>query len=408
MVFAGFLALTILDSAQKGFELLFLSGAGTGAIYLLRWFWWRINAMTEIVAMIVATLAAVWLVFGPGDDGALRWFISSGSVSEKVHRIEDPALLSFIEAAKTEGGKTLESLDQQVVEAAAAWKAANKKDEAARIVAHRAYATTYTRQTEVKNSLSVGALTEAFVRIKAPDAILKVDPAPANPDAPAPDPEDLAAAAETASIIDSITQAAAETSAVKAVTAAPAWPTSLEKFKMGFREKLLGTINSTLESRDKPSKGLYAANIGFGGIVKDGIVYIHHPEVSGLTFSVKLMFMVILVTLSWIIGTLLSKPVAKETLYAFYRQCHPGGPGWAKVLRNAKDEGVDLNGSEDVDWQMPLKLLCVFIGTVMIYSCLFSIGNFVYGNTVAAWVLAAVAVGSCFALFAMLNKIRTD
>lgn len=48
-------------------------------------------------------------------------------------------------------------------------------------------------------------------------------------------------------------------------------------------------------------------------------------------------------------------------LYSFYRQCHPGGPGWAKVLLNAREEGVDLNGAESIDWQMPLKLLCVFI-----------------------------------------------
>jgi hypothetical protein len=56
-----------------------------------------------------------------------------------------------------------------------------------------------------------------------------------------------------------------------------------------------------------------------------------------------------------------AKPVSKEVLYSFYRQCHPGGPGWAKVLLNAREEGVDLNGAEGIDWQMPLKLLCVFI-----------------------------------------------
>lgn len=61
MIFAGTLSLTILDNATDAFNILLLSGAGSGAIYLFRWFWWRINAMTEIVAMIAATIMAVIL-----------------------------------------------------------------------------------------------------------------------------------------------------------------------------------------------------------------------------------------------------------------------------------------------------------------------------------------------------------
>ncbi|MEP6916206.1 MAG: sodium:solute symporter family protein [Acidobacteriota bacterium] len=41
-----------LVSAQEAFEVLISIGAGTGLLYLLRWFWWRINAWTEVVAMI--------------------------------------------------------------------------------------------------------------------------------------------------------------------------------------------------------------------------------------------------------------------------------------------------------------------------------------------------------------------
>ena len=41
----------LLQSAQEAFEVLISIGAGTGLLYLLRWFWWRINAWCEIVAM---------------------------------------------------------------------------------------------------------------------------------------------------------------------------------------------------------------------------------------------------------------------------------------------------------------------------------------------------------------------
>ncbi|MBL7977048.1 MAG: Na+:solute symporter [Bacteroidetes Order II. Incertae sedis bacterium] len=62
MVLSCTLAL-FLENALQAFDLILLIGAGTGLIYLLRWFWWRINAMTEIVAMIVSFIVALLLKF---------------------------------------------------------------------------------------------------------------------------------------------------------------------------------------------------------------------------------------------------------------------------------------------------------------------------------------------------------
>ena len=50
-----------LDNAQQTFHLIVSIGAGTGLVYLLRWFWWRINAWTEVSAM--ASSFAVSLAF---------------------------------------------------------------------------------------------------------------------------------------------------------------------------------------------------------------------------------------------------------------------------------------------------------------------------------------------------------
>jgi len=47
---AALLSLT-LESAQDAFEVLISIGAGTGLLYLLRWYWWRLNAWCEVVAM---------------------------------------------------------------------------------------------------------------------------------------------------------------------------------------------------------------------------------------------------------------------------------------------------------------------------------------------------------------------
>ncbi len=52
----------VLSSAQEAFEILISIGAGTGLLYLLRWFWWRINAWCEVVAMISSFAISVVFV----------------------------------------------------------------------------------------------------------------------------------------------------------------------------------------------------------------------------------------------------------------------------------------------------------------------------------------------------------
>jgi len=59
----------MLTSAGQAFTLMLMIGAGTGLIYILRWFWWRINAYTEIVAMVSSIFIAGYFNFG---DSALE------------------------------------------------------------------------------------------------------------------------------------------------------------------------------------------------------------------------------------------------------------------------------------------------------------------------------------------------
>ncbi len=59
MVFAGLLAL-VLDEARDGFNLLLSIGAGTGLLFILRWFWSRINPYSEIAAMAISFLIAAF------------------------------------------------------------------------------------------------------------------------------------------------------------------------------------------------------------------------------------------------------------------------------------------------------------------------------------------------------------
>jgi len=53
-----------LESAMQAFNILLTIGAGTGLLFLLRWFWWRINAYCELVAMAVSFAVALYFEFG--------------------------------------------------------------------------------------------------------------------------------------------------------------------------------------------------------------------------------------------------------------------------------------------------------------------------------------------------------
>jgi len=73
MIFAGIAAYQ-MESIKGAWELLLAIGAGTGLVYILRWYWWRINAWSEVAAMTCSFVVAMVLMktrFGAA--GELNW-----------------------------------------------------------------------------------------------------------------------------------------------------------------------------------------------------------------------------------------------------------------------------------------------------------------------------------------------
>jgi hypothetical protein len=62
MVLAGFVSL-FLETASQAFMIILQIGAGTGLVFLLRWYWWRVNAWSEISAMIISFGVALYFAF---------------------------------------------------------------------------------------------------------------------------------------------------------------------------------------------------------------------------------------------------------------------------------------------------------------------------------------------------------
>lgn len=130
---------------------------------------------------------------------------------------------------------------------------------------------------------------------------------------------------------------------------------------------------------------------------------------SSTVFPIKLLIAVVATTIMWIATTFITKPESTETLRSFYRLTHPGGPGWKKVVDEAIEDNdpVDL-ADRGVAWEMPIQILLVFIGIIVIYSSLFSIGSFVYLKPLQGFILLGVALIGTFFLFKSFNKLRAN
>ena len=50
-----------LDTVRQAWELILEAGAGIGLVLILQWYWWRVNAWSEIAAMVAPVIGVIWL-----------------------------------------------------------------------------------------------------------------------------------------------------------------------------------------------------------------------------------------------------------------------------------------------------------------------------------------------------------
>ena len=90
----------------------------------------------------------------------------------------------------------------------------------------------------------------------------------------------------------------------------------------------------------------------------------------------------------------------------FYKKIQPGGPGWKKVIDEAKAENIEIKDNNE-GWSVPSGIIAMLLGCVLIYSCLFATGYWIYGETTLAITLTSSAVISGYLLIKIWSKIRT-
>jgi len=119
-------------------------------------------------------------------------------------------------------------------------------------------------------------------------------------------------------------------------------------------------------------------------------------------------FVVVLTTLIWIVATYITQPERKEVLQKFYKKIQPGGPGWKKIVDDAQREGIEIVNAGNRVWSVPSGLYAMLLGCVLIYSCMFATGYFIYGKYTLAMVLTAIALIATLLLIRTWRNIRSD
>jgi SSS family solute:Na+ symporter len=114
---------------------------------------------------------------------------------------------------------------------------------------------------------------------------------------------------------------------------------------------------------------------------------------NGVHFSthVALMATVAVTTVCWVVTAYLGPQTDHDVLVDFYLKTRPAGPGWAPIRR---DPRVIASREQAAIENIPLALLGWVAGCSLVWSALFTIGNFLYGRTATATVLLVVSVVS--------------
>ena len=128
-------------------------------------------------------------------------------------------------------------------------------------------------------------------------------------------------------------------------------------------------------------------------------------RIDKVVFPVRLLTSLVVVSICWLLATLFGKPEDVEVLKRFYKRTVPGGPGWKKIRTLLALEDHNFNDQETY-WEMPKKILLVFLGCICIYTCLFSIGGFVYGDHLRGIILMMVSSISAVFLFRIFGKLK--
>ncbi len=116
------------------------------------------------------------------------------------------------------------------------------------------------------------------------------------------------------------------------------------------------------------------------------------------------MLTVAATTVCWLLVAYLGPATDRAKLLAFYRQVRPFGPGWRAIRAEVGPAAAPATAGDN----LPLAWIGWVSGCIVIWSSLFTVGNFLYGRMLAAGILLAVFAASAAVLIAVINRLWTN
>jgi len=128
---------------------------------------------------------------------------------------------------------------------------------------------------------------------------------------------------------------------------------------------------------------------------KNGIILGTHRE---------LLLTVAVTTVCWVITAFVGPQTERAKLISFYHKVHPFGPGWTRIRQEAGIPAAEAAQFAQQD-NIPLAMLGWVAGVSVIWSSLFTVGNFLYGRTGYAVGLGVVFVVSGSVLIGVVKRL---
>ncbi len=135
------------------------------------------------------------------------------------------------------------------------------------------------------------------------------------------------------------------------------------------------------------------------------VLLVMHRNGVAISTHKGLMITVFFTTVCWMLTAFWGPETDRRTLIDFYRKVKPFGPGWSEIRKEA---GVSPAEARATGQNIPLGLLGWVSGCTVIWSALFTVGNFLYGRTNYALGLLAVFVASGMVLLFVINRVWSD
>ena len=116
-------------------------------------------------------------------------------------------------------------------------------------------------------------------------------------------------------------------------------------------------------------------------------------------------FVVLVTTTIWIIVTYMTPAEDKSVLRSFYQKIQPGGPGWKKIVEEARVENINIT-DETKGWSVPSGITAMLLGCGMIYGAMFATGYWIYGEYTRAGIITVISIVFAVLLTRTWKKVR--